>query len=91
VTGASALEVWARGAYGGEKVSFGVGLIAGGKPFPDSDIRKIEEIELTSDWTLYTVPLEGADLSSIKTGFFVALTGRQKPVTIYLDKIRFVE
>jgi hypothetical protein len=36
------------------------------------------------------VPLEGADLSSIKTGFVVAVTGRATPVTIYLDKIRYV-
>src|SRR5210317_1926336 len=27
LTGATALEVWARGEYGGEKVTFGVGLL----------------------------------------------------------------
>ncbi len=90
VSGATALELWARGAYGGEKVSFGVGLIAGGKPYPDSHIEKVENIELTDEWTRYVVPLEGADLTSLKTGFFIALTGRRTPVTVYLDHIRFV-
>jgi hypothetical protein len=27
LTGAAALELWARGEYGGERVSFGVGII----------------------------------------------------------------
>jgi len=30
------------------------------------------------------------DLSRIRTGFVVTLTGRETPVTIYLDSIRFV-
>ena len=56
----------------------------------DSDIAKIDGIELTRDWTRYRVPLEKLDLSSIKTGFVVTLRGRSTPVTIYLDSIRFV-
>lgn len=91
LTGATALEVWARGEYGGEKVSFGVGLIGKGKTHPDSGIRQVEGIELTSDWALYRVPLKRTDLSSIKTGFVVSVTGRRRtPVTIYLDRIRYV-
>ena len=88
--GATALELWARGEYGGEKVSFGVGLLESDRAFPDSGITKIDNIELTSEWTLYTVPLKRMDLSSIKTGFVVTLSGRSSPVTIYLDGIRFV-
>ena len=45
---------------------------------------------MTHDGRRYVVPLKCVDLSSIKTGFVVTLTGRRKPVTIYLDRIRFV-
>lgn len=88
--GATALEVWARGEYGGERVTFGVGLLEPDRVFSDSGIAKVEGIVLTREWKRYRVPLEEADLSSIKTGFVVTLTGRATPVTIYLDSIRFV-
>ncbi|MDJ0708885.1 MAG: glycoside hydrolase family 2 TIM barrel-domain containing protein [Woeseiaceae bacterium] len=90
LTGATALELWARGEYGGEKVSFGVGIIRQDKAHPDSAIRKTDDIRLTPEWQRYTVSLKDVDLSSIKTGFVVSLTGRRTPVTIYLDRIRFV-
>ena len=90
LTGATALELWARGEYGGEKVSFGVGIIQKDKAHPDSGIRKIDGIRLTREWQRYTIPLKKVDLSSIKTGFVVVLTGRRTPVTIYLDNIRFI-
>ena len=90
MTGATALEVWARGEYGGEKVTFGVGLLAADREYPDSAIEKTGTIELTSEWRRYRVQLKGKDLSSLKTGFVVTLQGRRSPVTIYLDSIRFV-
>ena len=90
LTGASELELWARGEYGGERVSFGVGLLEKDKAHPDSGIARIDGIELTREWTRYRIPLKKLDLSSIKTGFVVTLTGRSTPVTIYLDSIRFV-
>ena len=88
--GARALELWARGEYGGERVTFGVGLIEADKAFPDSAIAKVDGITLTRDWRRYRVPLKGKDLSSIRTGFVVTVTGRATPVTLYLDSIRFV-
>jgi len=90
LTGATELELWARGEYGGERVSFGVGLLEKDKAHPDSGIARIDGIELTREWTRYRIPLKKIDLSSIKTGFVVTLTGRSTPVTIYLDSIRFV-
>lgn len=88
--GAKALELWARGEYGGEQVSFGVGLLGTDRAFPDSGIAKLDGIALTRDWRRYRVPLEGLDLAAIRTGFVVTLTGRATPVTVYLDSIRFV-
>jgi len=90
LTGATELEVWARGEYGGEKVTFGVGLLGADREYPDSSIQKTKTIQLTSEWQRYRVSLKGKDLSSLKTGFVVTLEGRQSPVTIYLDSIRFV-
>jgi len=90
LTGATALELLARGDYGGEKVSFGVGIIQKDKAHPDSGIAKVDGIRLTREWQRYTVPLRKVDLSGIKTGFVVTLTGRSTPVTVYLDSIRFV-
>jgi len=90
VRGAGELELWARGEYGGEKVSFGVGLLEKDRAHPDSGIAKVDDIVLTREWKRYHVPVGSLDLSSIKTGFVVALTGRSSPVTIYLDEIRFI-
>ncbi|MEM6514258.1 MAG: hypothetical protein AAF660_14710, partial [Pseudomonadota bacterium] len=61
-----------------------------GNRTPDSSITKVDNIALTPEWTRYTVPLRNKDLSSLKTGFFIALTGRQSSVTVYLDDIRFI-
>ncbi|MEM1175878.1 MAG: glycoside hydrolase family 2 TIM barrel-domain containing protein [Pseudomonadota bacterium] len=91
VDGATALEFWARGEYGGEKISFGVGLLESGKAYPDSSITKVEEVALTAEWKRYTVPLKRKDLSSLKTGFYVSIAGRQSAVTVFLDSIRFIQ
>lgn len=90
VTGATELEVWARGEYGGEQVSFGVGLLGSENTYSDSSISKVDNIQLGREWKRYRVPLKRKDLSSIKTGFVVTIVGRRTPVTIYLDSIRFV-
>jgi hypothetical protein len=91
ITGATELEFWARGEYGGEKISAGVGLLEADKAYPDSGKKTVDGIVLTRDWQRYSIPLKGIDLSSIKTGFFVTLTGRKTPVTVYLDSIRFIK
>ena len=90
LTGATALELLARGKYGGEQVSFAVGMLDEGRDYPDSAIVKTAPISLTSEWKRFRLSLEGEDLSSLKTGFVVTLQGRRSPVTFYLDDIRFV-
>lgn len=90
LTGASELEFWARGEYGGEKISASVGLIGSEAAYPDSGKTKAKDIVLKREWSRYSVPLKRTDLSSIKTGFVVTLTGRRTPVTVYLDSIRFI-
>jgi len=88
--GATHLELWARGEYGGEKVNFGVGLLGKDTAYPDSGKTSIDGIFLKQEWQRYRIPLKNIDLSSIKTGFVVTVTGRPTPVTVYLDSIRFV-
>ncbi|MGB5589276.1 MAG: glycoside hydrolase family 2 TIM barrel-domain containing protein [Gammaproteobacteria bacterium] len=91
LTGATTLELWARGEYGGEKIDIGVGLLGKEKAYPDSGMTSVKGIVLDKDWQRYEIPLTEVDLSSIKTGFVVSLIGRHgSSVTVYLDDIRFV-
>ncbi len=91
ITGAAALEFWARGEKGGEKINVGVGLAGSRKAYPDSGRKKVDGIKLRQEWQRYRISLEKVDLSSIKTGFVVFTEGGRKPVTIYLDSIRFIK
>lgn len=88
LSGAKALTFWARGEEGGEKVEFFFGGIRSNKPFFDSAEGKIG-VELTKDWQQYTIDLTGKDLSSIKSGFGWTLRASGKPITFYLDDIRY--
>jgi hypothetical protein len=88
LTGATKLRFWARGDEGGEIVSFSFGGIRGDKPFHDSAEAKTS-VELTKDWRPYSIDLSGKDLSCIKSGFSWTVGGANKPVTFYLDDIRY--
>jgi len=90
LSGATQLELWARGEYGGEHIKIGVGLLGKETTYPDSGMTSVDGIVLTPEWRRYRVPLKKVDLSSIKTGFVVTVTGRKTPVTVYLDSIRFI-
>ena len=90
LTGAKYLEIWARGEYSTEKISIAVGLLGQDKAHPDSGKTTAEDIVLTREWQRYRIRLKKLDLSSIKTGFVVVLSGQGSPVTVYLDSIRFV-
>ncbi|MBT8120062.1 MAG: hypothetical protein KJN89_10135, partial [Gammaproteobacteria bacterium] len=90
LSSATALEFWARGKWGGEHVSAGVGLIGKDKQYPDSGLASISDIVLQKEWKRYIIPLDEIDISSIKTGFYISLKGQQTSVTVYLDSIRFV-
>ncbi|RMD85246.1 MAG: hypothetical protein D6820_00165 [Lentisphaerae bacterium] len=89
LTGASKLKFWARGKEGGEKVKFEFGLIGPDKPFHDSAKGSTGTLVLTDSWQEYMIDLSGKDLSAIKTGFCWVLGGQGKPVTFYLDGIRY--
>ncbi|MCA9164388.1 MAG: hypothetical protein KDA62_15470 [Planctomycetales bacterium] len=88
LSGAKRLTFWARGAKGGERVKFGVGLIGNDKPYSDS--AKVEiEVPLTTDWRQYEIDLADRDLTRIKTGFVWVVAGQQQPLRFYLDDVRY--
>jgi hypothetical protein len=90
MTGSTALEFWARGEYGGEKIGVSVGIIGDDKAHYDSGKTTVDSIVLKDEWQRFEIPLKKLDLSSIKTGFVVTVAGRRTPVTVYLDSIRFI-
>ncbi|MEM6928313.1 MAG: glycoside hydrolase family 2 TIM barrel-domain containing protein [Myxococcota bacterium] len=89
VSDAKALEFWARGTTDGETITIGVGMLGDDTAHPDSARVSQEDLALRSKWKRYRIKLKDADLSSIKTAFFVTLGGRQAR-TIYFDRIRFI-
>jgi len=88
LTGSTRLTFWARGAVGGEKVSFGYGLLGIDKRYHDSATGKVETV-LAPEWRAYALPLSGKDLSCIKTGFYWTVGGQGAPVTFFLDDVRY--
>ncbi|HEX8341219.1 MAG TPA: glycoside hydrolase family 2 TIM barrel-domain containing protein [Tepidisphaeraceae bacterium] len=89
LTGATKLSFWARGETGGEKVDFVMGVIKADKPYHDSASAELRGVALTNEWKQYEIDLNGKDLSSIKTGFGWVVPGQGKPVTFYLDDIKY--
>jgi hypothetical protein len=88
LTGATKLTFWARGEAGGEKVKFVFGVIKSEKPHFDTASGELEVV-LTKEWTQYSFDLTGKNLERIKTGFGWSLSGQGKPVTFYVDDVKY--
>jgi len=89
---AKKLAFWVRGNQGGERVQFKMG-IAGDKPCGDScQTNETDWIELTHDWQLVEMPLQG-DLSRIITPFVFVVdddhNDRDKPIVFFIDGIQY--
>ena len=89
LTGAKTLTFWARGAKGGEVVTFLFGLIGKDKKNPDSGSGKLDKVKLTKEWKAYSIDLKGVNLSHIVTGFAWTLGSTGSPVTFYLDDVKY--
>jgi len=89
LSGAKALTFWARGASGGEVVTFQFGLLGKDKTYSDSASGKLDRVTLTQTWKRYTLDLKGLDLSRIKTGFCWVVAATGQPMSFYLDDIRY--
>ena len=88
LSGAKTLSFWARGDKGGEVVTFVYGLVAKNKPNGDTSTGKTE-VHLTKAWKKYTISLAGHNMSHIITGFAWTLGAQGRPVTFYLDDVRY--
>jgi len=89
LTGAKRLTLWARGAEGGEIVDFGIGLLGRGKLYPDTVREVLKGVALTREWQRYTIELKGRNLTQVKSPFFWRLEGQGRPITFYLDDVKF--
>jgi hypothetical protein len=89
LTGAKKLTFWARGEEGGERIDFAVGILGTDKPYHDTAKAERKGVKLKRKWKRYSIDLDDKDLSRIKTPFVWSLGGRGRPVTFYLDDIRF--
>ncbi len=90
LVGATHLEFWARGEQGGEKVNFVFGVLDGSQPYRDTAKGELKDTRLSKEWKKFSIPLEGLDLRQIKTGFGWSLAGQGRPLTFYLDDIKYV-
>ena len=89
LTGAKKLSFWARGAKGGEAVTFLFGTIGKPKKFHDTATGKLDKVSLGKEWQRYEIDVTGKDLSRIKSGFVWTLAAEGQPVTFFLDDIRW--
>lgn len=88
LTGAKTLSFWVRGETGGEEMTFGTGMIGPDKKFHDT-VRQSIKLTLSSEWTRHEFNVSGADLSRVISGFYWTIAGQGKPVTFYLDDVRW--
>ncbi len=89
LSNAATLVFRARGRDGGEKVTFFMGGLKN-KAFSDTCEAKLQDIVLKKEWTRYRIPLDGLDLSCVKTGFGFTLANDGEPFAFYLDDIKYV-
>ena len=88
LTGAKKLTFWARGSAGGEEIKFGYGLLGREKKYYDTAKDEMT-VKLFQNWKQYTFDLSEADLTRIKSGFYLTVAGQGKPIKVFLDKIVF--
>lgn len=87
LTGIRSVSFSVRGKNGNEKVDFAIGRQQG--KFMDSTSKSLGLLESpikSNSWTVYTINLEGEDLSNIRAGFVCTLTDND---TIYLSDIKY--
>jgi hypothetical protein len=87
--GASKLTFRARGARGGERVTFGFGIIGETAAYADSARAELKDTPLTAEWQTFSIPLAGKDLRQIKTAFYWVGARKATPLAFSLMDIRY--
>ena len=88
LTGAKRLSFWGRGGVGGEKIKFGFGILGREKKYFDTAKDEMT-VTLESTWKQYTFDLSNADLTRIKSGFYLTVAGQSEPIQFFLDRVVF--
>jgi hypothetical protein len=93
--GATKVSFYAAGAVGGETIQ----LCAGGinynasssmLPYSDTFQAKPPAITLTTSWTAYSIPIQGAQYTTVLGGFcWVASAAATESITFYIDDIQW--
>lgn len=89
LSAASKLRCMIRGDQGGEVVSLKYGILNKNVRYPESASDELEAVKLSQDWQEISFDLAGKDLTKIKTGFCFVVEGQGKPVTFYIDAVRY--
>ena len=89
-SGFTKLSFHARGAKGGETVEFFAGgNTTPGLPYQASFPKTGERLVLTKEWTRYTIPLNGMDLSNVTTAFGWSIQGSDALTTFFIDAMKY--
>jgi hypothetical protein len=89
LSGAKRLTFWVRGEQGDEEVSFQFGLIGASKRYHDTAKGQLDKVRLSDHWKEYSIDASGENLSRIVTGFAWVVAGQGKPVTFYIDDVKY--
>jgi hypothetical protein len=93
--GATKVSFYAAGAQGGETIQVSVGGINanGANPnlkYGDTFSIKLPPITLTTNWTQYEIPLQGAQYTTVLGGFcWVVTSTASESITFYVDDIQW--
>lgn len=89
LTGCKKVLFYARGNKGGEVIEFKIGGISG--QYSDTATASSGSLELTKNWKLYEIDIEGLDLNFINGGFCVIFSSTANPegATFYIDEIYY--
>ena len=89
ITGAKTLSFWARGEEAARSSPSSSACSAATRRSSTRPPAKLDKVTLKPEWKQYTIDLKGRDLARIKTGFAWVLAADGKPVTFYLDDVRY--
>jgi hypothetical protein len=85
---ATTLTFRARRANGGERVTFGFGIIGSEAAFADSAKAELKDTLLTAEWQTFSISLAGKDLRRINTAFYWVPARKTAPLAFALKYIR---
>lgn len=87
LTGLKKLSFWVRGENGNEIINITAGGIKGENP--DTFMREIKGMKLSTQWKQYTINLSGRDLSNVSGGFCWTVDSKKNKgiVTFYFDDV----